>query len=58
MLTIYLILSTLLAIFMFSFWNRKSKLDVCIKFYILLLSFYGVIMILQNLGFVVQTAGG
>jgi len=53
-----LILSTLMAAYLFTIWGRTSKLNICFKFYLFLLSLYGVFMTLQNLGFIVQTAGG
>jgi len=58
MLTLYLVLSTLMLIFLSILWGKKTGLDLFIKVVLVLLSLFGTVVTLQQFGFITQVSQG
>ena len=54
MLTWYLVLSTLLLIFLAVFWLRDDIYNLCLKLVFVLMAILAVIVTLQQFGFIIQ----
>lgn len=58
MLTWYLVLSTLMLIFLAVFWLRNDIYNLCIKIIFVLMAIFGTIVTLQQFGFIIQATQG
>lgn len=54
MMNVFIIISTIMFCFLASVWSRKTFMDFFVKITLWILTFYGVILILEMAGYLIK----